>query len=441
MRHLVFLFGTWLLCSSALPANAQQKYVELIAEGTAYQGKVVGRNDQKVWLVQRDGRMHTLELKKIETFRKLADDFSPLSAGDVRDELRRELGPGMDIIGTGHYLVAGPSSLVSDYAQLFEDQYRAVYSYFSVRGFEIHTPEFPLIAIIFPDAKSFAKYAAKDKVEAKGGLKGYYVQSTNRIALFRDAVADGSSRITPEKTFPYLDQAHSSMRSDLKLPPWIKPSDQPVNDVWANISETLEGTLIHESTHQVAFNIGIHSRVGQTNPRWVVEGLATVFEAPGMRSSSLAMTPGAKLNLMRLSHFQEFVKSRRQPKSLANFIQSDLAFGSQVLDGYAQAWALTYFLVETRPREYSRLLHLIAARPDVEEYDDKQRLSDFQQAFGSDLVLLEAKFLRFMDEVVPPPSHVSQRPKKIRTLDDLRRNGINPIDKSQLVPLPPVKSP
>ena len=436
MRHLFFTFGTWLALSSTLLSAAEPKFVELVVEGKAYEGKVVARNDQKVWLMERDGRLRTLDVDKIETFRKLADQFSPLSAGHVRDQLRRELvGERMDVIGTGHYLVAGPPALVGDYAELFEDQYRAFYSYFSVRGVNIHEPEFPLIAIIFPDAKSFTKYAAKDKIEVKGGLKGYYVQSTNRIALYRDAPSAETSDVSPGVRIPFLLDPSAVSGNRAVLPPWINVPEQPRLDHWASLDTRLQATVIHEATHQVAFNIGIHSRIGQSNPRWIVEGLATVFEAPGMRSSSLAKTPGAKLNQMRLHDFQEFVKVRRQPKSLAAFVQSDQTFAANVIDGYSQAWALTYFLVETRPREYSRLLHTIAARPASEAYDDKQRLADFERAFGGDLVLLEANFLRFMEGVAPPPSHASLRPKKIRTLDDLRRNGINPINKSQLVPL------
>ncbi len=436
MRQLLFVLAFSLLTGGTSLCAAEPKFVELVAEGKAYEGKVVGRNDEKIWLVQRDGRMHTLEVKKIESFRKLADKFSPLGAGHVRDELRRELvGERMEVLGTGKYLVAGPATVVGEYAQLFEDQYRAVYNYFSVRGFPIREPEFPLIAIIFPDAKSFARYAAKDKVEAKGGLKGYYVQSSNRIALYQDAPSAETSDASPPVRIPFWKDPEAVPGNEPQLPPWVKAPEKPPLNHWASTDSKLEATMIHEATHQVAFNIGIHSRVGQTNPRWLAEGLATVFEAPGMRSSSLAKTPGAKLNLMRLNNFNDFVAHRRQPKSLAAYVQSDQVFAENVIDGYAQAWALTYFLIETRPREYSRLMHSIAARPATENYDEKQRLADFEAAFGADLALLEAKFLRFIEEATPPASRVVARPKHIRTLDDLRRNGINPIKKSQLVPL------
>jgi hypothetical protein len=168
---------------------------------------------------------------------------------------------------------------------------------------------------------------------------------------------------------------------------------------WATTDGDLESTIIHESTHQVAFNTGIHNRLGMTNPRWLVEGLATAFEAPGMRIAALDKTPGAKLNEGRLTHFREFVKQRRRPKTLETFIGNGNLTGEKLLDGYAQSWALTYFLLETRPREYAKYVKLIAAHPPLEDCTEEQRISDFRAAFGTDLNLLEAKFLRFIQDL------------------------------------------
>ena len=39
--------------------------------------------------------------------------------------------------------------------------------------------------------------------------------------------------------------------------------------------------LIHEATHQMAFNTGVHSRFCPP-PTWLAEGLAMLFEAPGV---------------------------------------------------------------------------------------------------------------------------------------------------------------
>lgn len=386
---LLLVFGNTSLLLAQSP-----KFIELVEGEKAFRGKVVARSKENIWLLERTGGMHTLGTTSITSFKKLGDAFLPISLADMRDQLRRELGAGFDIVGTGKYLVAGPPSLVRDYADIFEDQYRAVYTYFSVRGLEVHAPEFPLVAIVFPDPASFRKYAAKDNILVGAGLKGYYIQSTNRVALFHENAPKSAS--LPSR----LNLSTGPTPLQLSQPKTAQFNSDTLfqNGDWASTEGDLQNTMIHETTHQVAFNIGIHSRIGNINPRWIVEGLATAFEAPGMRSTSLAHTPGAKLNQIRLTNFREFVKQRRQPKSLGTFVQSDQGFGENVLDGYAQSWALTYFLIETRPREYARLIKLIAERPPLQPYEDKQRLADFQSAFCADLTLLEAKFLRFIAE-------------------------------------------
>ena len=396
MSGVRFLLASLILIGTVSPAQAQPKFVELVADGKPYQGRVAARSDEKVWLFERDGRMQTLGVAGIQQFRKLSDSFTPLSAADLRDQLRRELAGGLEVVGTGHYLVAGPPQLVREYAQVFEDQYRAVYSYFSVRGFDVQAPEFPLVAIVFPDQGRFAKYALQDKVPAGPGLKGYYIQSSNRIALFHEAPPQTS--LLRQLGQPFELPGLSNRNAAAQFGRELAAAGSVRHVAWANTEGDLQSTMIHEATHQVAFNIGIHPRVGNVNPRWVVEGLATAFEAPGLRSTSLQRTPGAKLNGLRLTHFRDFVKNRRQPKSLGQFVESDVVFAANVLDGYAQAWALTYFLIETRPREYSRLIKLIAARPPGATYEEEQRGADFKAAFGSDLVLLEAKFLRFIED-------------------------------------------
>ncbi len=436
MPRMWLLIGLLLISGNTSRLAAQApKFVELVADKKPYQGKVVARNPEQVWLLERAGVLHTLSVPDISAFRKLSDSFTPISAADQRDQLRRELGNGFEIVGTGHYLVAGPAAEVRNYAETFEDQYRAVYTHFSVRGLDVHAPEFPLVAIVFPDAASFAKYAQQDKLIARPGLKGYYIQSTNRVALFHENPAKrtslqpgtklpGMSDQNPlTRMIPALGQSLTANQILARHASEGSSSDPHLgnprsrvglvwdraflggnadnlfrNGAWADTDGDMQSTMIHEATHQVAFNIGIHSRIGNINPRWVVEGLATAFETPGMRSSTLANTPGAKLNQMRLTGFREFVKQRRQPKSLAKFVQSDVVFGENLLDGYAQAWALSFFLIETRPREYGRYLKSIAARPPLEPYDEEQRLADFKSAFGGDLTLLDSHFLRYIAE-------------------------------------------
>lgn len=347
------LFGTLVVCliSGKLIAGAPA-LMELQSGKQTWQGKVIAHNDQLCWLMSQDGKLERLEIGKVKTFREVAPQFRSWSSVVLRDQLRREFGKQFEFATSRHYLVCAPNDQrAKKYAEVFEEIYKQFYLYFSVRGFKVIEPEFPLVAIVFPDHGAFAKYAQKDGVRSLTNLKGYYLTTTNRIAAFEDANATGD----------------------------------------------LYDTLVHEATHQVAFNVGLHTRVG-LNPKWVVEGLATVFEAPGIRNSSASASPKSRLNTERLIWFSNFSKSRRKSKSLEAFIAGDEFFDSDQLDAYSQAWALSFFLIETRPREYAKYLASIAARDPLKGYSPEQRLADFKQAFGKDTVMLEAEFLRFIAE-------------------------------------------
>jgi hypothetical protein len=153
--------------------------------------------------------------------------------------------------------------------------------------------------------------------------------------------------------------------------------------------------MTHEGTHQAAYNTGLHSRIG-ANPLWMVEGLATVFEAPGVRNSRANSGVKSRINADRLIWFGIFAKERRKPKSLETFLAGDDLFRTNPLDAYSQAWALTFYLFETRPREYAQYLRTVAARNPLEDYTPQARVADFQRTISKDLKVFEAEFLRFI---------------------------------------------
>jgi len=389
--------------------------IELTTAGGTFQGKSIARNDSIVYLMQRDGCLEKLPLKKITAYRKVGGQFSPFSAADVRDRLRREFGNEFEIVGTGHYLVCGPRQRARMYADIFEETYRTFRLYFGARGFSLQEPEFPLVALVFPDPGAFARYAREDGVTVSRGLRGYYLLSSNRIALFESEQdraclpleePQGASRaFVSASTFRLRVSKHTDGPAD-----WLFGRDEAATSLWkiaewreegeflGSIEANLHDTIVHEATHQVGFNTGLQSRVG-VNPLWVTEGLATLFEAPGIRNAGTQYAVSTRINRERSVWFKNFCKTRRKEKSLADFVATDSLFRTSPLDAYSQAWALTFFLVETRSRQYANFLQSIAARPALDSYSADARLADFQQAFGNDLVLLEAAFLRFMNEL------------------------------------------
>ena len=90
---------------------------------------------------------------------------------------------------------------------------------------------------------------------------------------------------------------------------------------------------------------------------------------------------------------------RKKANSLEEFVRDDSLFKRAPLDAYSQAWALTFYLVETRPVEVARYLKAISARDPLTRYDANSRLKDFRDAFGNDLEFIENGMLRFHDRL------------------------------------------
>ena len=65
---------------------------------------------------------------------------------------------------------------------------------------------------------------------------------------------------------------------------------------------------------------------------------------------------------------------------------------------YAEAWALTFFLVETMPRDYARFLQKTAQRPTFQDYSASDRYADFTSVFGNDFRMLDARFTRYLKD-------------------------------------------
>ena len=82
-----------------------------------------------------------------------------------------------------------------------------------------------------------------------------------------------------------------------------------------------------------------------------------------------------------------------------NMIASDDDFRSDPAVAYAEAWTLSFFLCETRPKEYCDYLATVGARKAFSKYSAKQRVADFARYFGSDFKQLDAELLRFVEEL------------------------------------------
>lgn len=361
--------------------------IELKTAKTAVVGRIVSRDKRVCWILNSRGELNQVVLSEVESFRKTATRFRPLSTMEVRDQLVREYGREYDVAGRGRYLVVAPRGRAKEYAKLFDGVYRSFRAYFSVRGFQIDEPEFPLIALVFPDRKTFNAYCHKDGITAVSGLRGYYLATTNRIALYDPGVTSIGLGTTP--TPNRTDRDPSRWRPEIGR-----------GTMFARLQGSLQDTIIHEATHQIAFNAGLHAREGGT-PVWVIEGLGCVFESPGIRDAAKSRNRDAmtRINRLRYVRFQSRFVGAKPVALLRSFVGGDQMYQARTLDAYAYGWALTFFLTETRPTEYARYLRKVASRDPLTAYTQDARLSDFRNAFGDDVDRLETEFLRYFKQL------------------------------------------
>ncbi len=342
-----------------------------------YEGKVVALTPSNCSLMDRQGKLVHLSVGALTSLHKLSPQFSPLSLSAFRQQLREEFPSTYEVVGTSRYLVCAPNGHAGKYAKLFESIYRDVEQFYRVRGFKINAPEVPMVAIVFGTQREFAEYCVQDGVTPSATLMGYYSLNTNRVALFDDPnliVTSQRDSITPSHVTNHILASNG-------------------------IANETANTIIHETTHQVGYNIGIHSRLG-TTPTWIVEGLATVLEPSGMRTTKGRHLIADRINPERSNWFEQRHRPSRKAGNFAMLVASDEYFHRNTLNSYSESWAFTFFLLEnaSRRQDFVSYLQKIGQRDPTKPYDARERLADFQESFG-DISRLEVEFIRFMDRM------------------------------------------
>ena len=383
-RQLAFHAMTACVASLAIAGIAEAgngpRLIEVSDDLQTYTGMIVAKSSSECFIVDRFGRQAQLPIGNLKKFSVVGESFRPASQNEFRRMLQDEFGSEYEVSTSKHYVVCGARGRSQSYATLFEDIFNQVDSFYSLRGFKTSKPATPLIALVLKDQAAFRKYCEADQMAWTEGLRGYYSLKSNRIVMYDRPDVFQSVQVMPD--------ANLSM-----------PQSAFVTASASAVTGETADTIIQEATHQVGFNIGIHSRIGGT-PAWVLEGMATVLEAPGMRSRKNLQDPSSRLNSDRLEWFKAEYEKRRQPGDLAKLIASDDMFSKQTLDAYSAAWGITWFLTENpaRARMFSKYLQVVSERDPLETYTAEERLEDFQKVFG-DIARMEVDFVRALDRL------------------------------------------
>ncbi|MCA9212177.1 MAG: DUF1570 domain-containing protein [Planctomycetales bacterium] len=337
-----------LLCAAAVITSGQRfvhaQTIHVKVDGETIIGKPVLWNDHMVTVMQRDGAISEFSPLQAKDYKLLAKDFNLFSRADLYLQLKQEF-QGYEVSASYQYLIVHPKGQQQLWSKRFEEIYRSVLHYFSVRNIDTQPSPLPFIAIVFNNESEYLHHLANECDYNASRTLGVYLFKTNRIYLY-DATreqADGSQG--------YED--------------WL---------INAN-------TIIHESAHQAAFNIRVQRRFGAA-PAWVSEGIGTLFEAKGVWNAFKYRLEKDRINEHRLGQFKRTVNELNFAETVKNLISSDRMVKSSATKGYGTAWAMTFFATERRPTQYANYLKTMHARDPFNHYTVAQRLEDFRKNFG-----------------------------------------------------------
>lgn len=338
---------------------------------------LVEAQDGGVLLESPDGQQHTIEGPSVLSRQKTETPFKPLTTEELGQQLLEKLPAGFRVHTTPHYVVCYNTS--REYAEwtssLFERLYKAFTSYWKRQGMELHEPEFPLVVVAFAERSGY-EAASRDVLgDAARNIVGYYNLKSNQVLTYD------------------LTGAES-----VRNPANRRGSQREITQMLSQRAAVpLVATIVHEATHQIAFNCGLQNRLSDI-PLWLCEGMAVYFEAPDL-SSSRGWRGIGRVNYPRLATFRRNLPNWRRD-SLVSLVADNQRFRnpSTAVAAYADAWALNYFLIKYRPKQYADYLKMLAEKPPLAEEDPDTRLAEFKQHFG-DLRALEREFLNKMSRV------------------------------------------
>ena len=297
------------------------------------------------------------------------EPFQPFTADELLARLQK--GPLRDfqVHQTAHYLIFFQSSraLAEASGRWLEDLYKRLLDAFRKHEMAVHDTEFPLVAVIYRTERDFR---ASKRVDPE--VQAVYEIGTNRIYFYETSEHDENA---PEV---------SALR---------KPQ-----------------TVVHEGTHQVLQNIGVHPRLSAW-PIWLVEGLAEYCSTPASsrKGGKPAWDGLGMINGLHLATIREL----EDPLSVA--IRGDDAQSKALVrepgkplveclvrkthltpTEYALAWAMTHYLAFKRQDDFVAYLKTMSQIPPLEPRTPEDHLAEFRKAFGSDLVKIDKTIDRYL---------------------------------------------
>jgi len=325
------------------------------AAGRTVSGRIVIEAADGSLLLDDEGRYELFEAGAVSA-RKPAAASPPATPREFGERVLASLPAGFELLVTGHYVVCFNTS--RDYAAwcaaLYERLHDGFTNFWTKAGLQLTPSPGPLVVVIFADRRDYETHAAADLGPAANRVVGYYNLLSNRVVTFD---LTGSDQLAPRGR---------------------RPGRVGIEILANPAASAMVATIVHEATHQLAFNAGLHQRLAAV-PLWVSEGIATYFETPSLESARGWRAIGT-VNRQRLDHFL----ATYRPGLVEAILTDDELFRrpETALDAYAAAWAVTHHLLQTRKREFVDYQRLLGTKRPLIEEAAETRLREFRAAFG-----------------------------------------------------------
>ena len=349
--------------------------------------------------------------------------FRPALPPDEDEEARRlqRLGPDFRIERTDHFSLAvhRESRTASYRGNILEDLHAAFTLHATALGFELSRGARAHAMIFTPAREQFLELIGSD--DAPPDLGGAYLEASG-LACFHDTLGRREDRVRTARTgelqgdLPRMRREIARMPADATVE--LRYRRAPTrrygrDDALARIDEALHrlrrdgvelvyqlgedslGTMLHEAAHQLTFEMGLLPR-RRPVPRWLIEGLATLFEP--IRHGFLLETTrphwGRWANL-------EARRRAGDPIDVPTLIANDDGFRGEAATtsarAYDDAWALVHFLSTTDPEGFTRYVKRVRSRRETPS--EAERTADFEASFGTSVSEIEARLRRYLEEL------------------------------------------
>lgn len=335
-------------------------------------------------------------------------------------------GEGFRIHRTPHFLIAHdtPPGMAGSLSTRLEYTFHSIQRFCEHVGFSARPLDRRLEVIFFNDAADYVRYARPFGFDSRGTY-GFYHERPNRSAFYNvhndpQLQELHASIEAARENLSEMEQTLKSLRSSTAAVE-ITYGDgrrtrlnrtQARNEVQAMrrkvsqldarrqmYADRINRTVIqHEVAHQVLYNMGVHAR-SAANPKWLVEGLACMFETPpGAGGSGLFTINQARLRDFRTAitdgdparrglnagHYATAVSEGRMT-ALIDLLSLPELFEQRGQDGarhYAAAWALLHYLHRTQSKDLPDYLQEVASRKPGMHISAAEELDLFEKHFG-----------------------------------------------------------